>query len=857
MSEHRLREGFELRNFRIEGFLGEGGFGITYRALDLDLQRVVAIKEYFPREHVGRHSTGRVEPVGNQESLAIYQHGLRGFVDEARSLARFDHPNIVRVHGYLEEMGTAYLIMEYVRGQTLSAWLQGKQPPIATNELLKIFNPILQGLYELHGQKLIHRDIKPANIYIAENGRPVLLDFGAARQWVEGQSKSLTAIVTPGYAPFEQYSVHGNQGPWTDIYSVAACLSFMLTGERVVEALDREMRIGNGEADPLLPLDGRVDSVNCGFLQAIDHALARQPADRPDNALSFLRALEAGAHGGDSNSEPRHSSDNNSDPDLPRAYSVALPGGLELDMVLVPGGAFLMGTERGGSELLEDHERQHLVTVEPFAIGACAITFEQYDAYVEASNAANAKGVRRLFKRKRLQHPDDLGWGRARRPVINVDLSDAMAYVDWLSRETGRNFRLPSEAEWEYAARSGTSVYNNPGNNDCDVGWFNYQNEGKTVATGSYRPNGFGLYEMLGNVWEWTGSVYDKNYVGDELHSERGESGPHALRGGLSGWRATVAERKIDNGFLENIGFRVVESHPVGSGSELVSAADTVRRKKEELKRRRLQITLEWQRLSSLMRKTRRAVPHPVHGDHPGELSLDLVWLPGGRFQMGSPEDECGRGPDERQHWVTIKPFAIGVYAVTFEQYDCFVDMVKEQQAEQDSTEELRRPGGLHGRGCQPVVDLSRNDALKYIDWLSHETGQNFRLPSEAEWEYAARAGSTTAFHTGETIDATQARFNDGTGDAASSCKAEVGAFPPNKFGLHEMHGNVWEWTASTYDEDYQGAEIICDDDIEAGVVSVRGGCWAVEQKNLRAAVRGRASAELPRESIGFRVAMS
>lgn len=202
--------GFELQNFRLVEFLGEGGFGITYRALDTQLQRPVAIKEYFPREHVARRSEGIVEPIGNPRSVEIYEDGLDSFVGEARALARFDHPNIVRVHTYLTDLNTAYLVMEYVEGQTLHAWLHGRKRPIPERQLLNVFGPLLDGLYQLHLQKLIHRDVKPDNIYIRNDGRPVLLDFGATRQRVEGQTKSLTAIVTPGYAPFEQYSARGN-----------------------------------------------------------------------------------------------------------------------------------------------------------------------------------------------------------------------------------------------------------------------------------------------------------------------------------------------------------------------------------------------------------------------------------------------------------------------------------------------------------------------------------------------------------------------------------------------------------------------------------------------------------------------
>ncbi len=200
-----------------------------------------------------------------------------------------------------------------------------------------------------------------------------------------------------------------------------------------------------------------------------------------------------------------------------------------------------------------------------------------------------------------------------------------------------------------------------------------------------------------------------------------------------------------------------------------------------------------------------------------------MVVIPAGRFLMGSSPEKPERQDNERQHEVEVAPFALGKYAVTFEEYDRFVI----------ATDRKKPSDRDWGRGRLPVINVTWFDAMAYAEWLSQQTGQTYRLPTEAEWEYACRAGTTTPFYFGTTLSTNQANHG------FSGRTAEVGQFPANAWGLHGMHGNVWEWTASKYDERYGGAELRgVSDPNSDGSRAQRGGSWYDGPERLRSATR-------------------
>jgi serine/threonine protein kinase len=291
-----LQPQYRMHWYTIERVLGQGGFGITYLARDTNLDQLVAIKEYLPVEVVARRpdSTVQSRSDGQRER---YRWGLERFIQEARTLARFDHANIVRVHSVFEFNGTAYMVMRFEEGENLGAQLE-RRGTLPEKDLLRILLPILDGLGLVHNAGFIHRDIKPDNIHIRADGSPVLLDFGSARHAL-GKSRTLTILVAPGYAPFEQYySSSENQGPWTDIYGLGATCYRAIAGMQPLDAITRSKGILGSTREVLVPAravgSGRYSNQ---LLAAIDHALEFNEKARPQTVSEWRRELlgEAGA----------------------------------------------------------------------------------------------------------------------------------------------------------------------------------------------------------------------------------------------------------------------------------------------------------------------------------------------------------------------------------------------------------------------------------------------------------------------------------------------------------------------------------------------------------------------------------
>jgi serine/threonine protein kinase/antitoxin component YwqK of YwqJK toxin-antitoxin module len=279
-----LPSGIKISDYQIQGVLGFGGFGITYLALDIKLDLKVAIKEYFPREFAVRAHSSQVKPAGSNEDKDTFKWGLNRFLQEARVLARFRHPNIVAVTRFFEENGTAYLVMDYCDGRPLDHIFEN-EGTLSYVRLRSIIPPLLDALERVHRASLLHRDIKPANIFLREDDSPVLLDFGAARQEIVEHSRSVTSLVTANYSSIEQYSTHGKQGPWSDIYSLGATLYRAVTGVKLQDAPDRTLE------DQVQPIDSLAsEDFPRVFLEAIDAAIRVRPQDRPQS-ISEWRAL--------------------------------------------------------------------------------------------------------------------------------------------------------------------------------------------------------------------------------------------------------------------------------------------------------------------------------------------------------------------------------------------------------------------------------------------------------------------------------------------------------------------------------------------------------------------------------------
>ena len=278
-----LAPGKMIGRYEIVSILGQGGFGITYRARDDQLHREVAIKEYLPSALAIRQDGATVLPRSTKVA-EDFAWGRQRFVDEGRTLATLQRaPAIVRVFDFLETNGTAYIVMELVPGHTLEDRL--KSGPLTPPELDKILWPLLDGLEQVHATGFLHRDIKPANILLDGNGNPTLIDFGASRAAMAGRSQAMTAIFTPGYAAAEQMT-SAKQGPWTDIYGLSATLYHAITGSTPPSAFDRML---DDEYRPL----GQLQPAGFlpGLLVGLDAGLAVRASDRPQSIAGWRPIL--------------------------------------------------------------------------------------------------------------------------------------------------------------------------------------------------------------------------------------------------------------------------------------------------------------------------------------------------------------------------------------------------------------------------------------------------------------------------------------------------------------------------------------------------------------------------------------
>jgi|CXWL01.1.fsa_nt_gi predicted ATPase/serine/threonine protein kinase len=286
-----LPAGTRLGEFELLSLLGVGGFGIVYLAFDHALEREVAIKEYMPASLAGRTETMHVT-VRLQSDAESFALGLKSFVNEAKMLARFNHPSLLKVHRFWRANGTAYMAMPVMHGRTVKEIRLGMAGPPDEAWCRSILLPLLGAIEKLHSEGVYHRDIAPDNIQIEPDGCPVLLDFGAARHVLSDKSQALTAIVKPAYAPIEQYGETGavRQGPWTDIYALGATLHYLLLGRPPSPATARTVRDCASNLTP-----EQLPGCGVAFLHTIDWMLCPRPTDRPQSVAELRDVLEGRA----------------------------------------------------------------------------------------------------------------------------------------------------------------------------------------------------------------------------------------------------------------------------------------------------------------------------------------------------------------------------------------------------------------------------------------------------------------------------------------------------------------------------------------------------------------------------------
>ncbi|CAK0740104.1 formylglycine-generating enzyme [Gammaproteobacteria bacterium] len=647
-----LSIGAVILNYQIERVLGQGGFGITYLAKNLNDQTLVAIKEYFPKTVAIREKNGQIRAKSSTaEDIHQFEWGLDRFRKEVLTLAKFDHENIVPVLYFFEALGTVYMVMPFIEGENLKTYLSN-HPMMTESELLKVVLPLLDGLEVMHRAGYLHRDIKPDNILICQDGRPILLDFGATRQAMGVHSPAMTIVLTPGYSPIEQsYQDNKRQGPWSDIFSMGAVIYYAITGKKPPSSIERMIATGAQRPDPLPSLlEIGKGKYRKHFLLAIEHALRISESDRPRTVsewkyellgdknitsptLSAERkeAIVENSRGqlstrltksiltwfgillgmvlmgwagvlvmgylvdaGHSKSQPLPSAEDSEKLSLTSTLGPPTSKNqqsFEPEMISIPVGNFLMGSPTAERERDNDEGPLHRVNIRAFTLGKYEVTVGEFRAFVSSSGYHIEAGCFEWdVSNNQWVFQADGYWDRPgfsqtdRNPVACVNWNDAQAYIRWLAKRTAKPYRLPTEAEWEYAARAGTTTawyWGENLNSTCQYANVADQTKGPnnyswierhecsdeyffSAPVGSFQPNGFGLYDILGNVWEWTCSEYQERYSGEEQRcsSSNSTNGRRVLRGNSwynGPWWVRVADRYRYSPEVRysNLGFRV------------------------------------------------------------------------------------------------------------------------------------------------------------------------------------------------------------------------------------------------------------------------------------------------------------
>ena len=279
-----LPDGYQLENYRIASVLSCGGFSIVYLAYD-ENDQPVAIKEYLP-SHLALRLEGDELPTIDEANVAAFRYGMRCFFEEGRALAGLSHPNVVRVLNFFRANETVYMVMRYERGRTLQEHILARRGRMKEAFIRQIFSELLNGLREVHRNKLLHLDIKPANIYIRNDRTPVLLDFGAARQTLSQETRKLNAMYTPGFAPPEQYRDRSQLGPWSDIYAIGASLFSCIAGA-APQAADQRLEKDRYAASTRL----WADRYSRPLLETIDWCLELDHMKRPQSVFALQKVL--------------------------------------------------------------------------------------------------------------------------------------------------------------------------------------------------------------------------------------------------------------------------------------------------------------------------------------------------------------------------------------------------------------------------------------------------------------------------------------------------------------------------------------------------------------------------------------
>ena len=820
-----LPPGTRFEEYRLDAVLGTGGFGITYRAYDAHLDKFVAIKEYLPVEFATRTEASTVIPHSNADAQD-YHWGLTRFLDEARTLARFDHSHLNRVHRFFESNGTAYMVLEYVQGETLADRLS-REPFLEESDLQRLLEEILSGLEVMHEAGYVHRDIKPGNLMLREeDGSAVVLDFGAARQAVGQRSKAITSILTPGYAPIEQYDSKADDvGPWSDIYALGMvayrCISGISDGE-LPDAVTRGRTQRKGQVDLVPAKEAGKGKYSPKLLEAIDWAMEVDEGDRPQTVDAWRQAL---AGGGRRKSPPKSLRKATTRPT--RGTTTEHTGmhwsSVALTVVIVAvlgAGAWwgwqeypeLFGQGTVDDPAVVEQESQKGVETEP------PKATETGQALASAEETPPPDGTSQPAPTE--ASVESAEPGAASKPVPPTEDDEVP--------------RLLAAAEVDLKARRLTS----PAGNNA---WEKYQ---AVLNLDSGNPEAMaGVERVMGSYMELFGAAVEQEDFGKasdyltrirELHPDS-----PVLEGGMK--RIEAAKQMRTD--------RLAEQERQRQAEEAARQA--------ELERQRIEQAIEkhWKAFETALNEGNmdeaagilsqiRDINPEAPGITEGEQRLvelernqteQIIQSHWETFEAALDEEDFEEAANSLIRIRTLDPdasglmegnqrlsarqvavekerelagemvlipnggqaFRIGKYEVTFAQWDaCVAD---------GGCGGYRPKDKGWGRGNRPVIYVSWDDAQLFIDWLNSKTEGGYRLPTSVEWSRADRGGATTdnsqICRFANLADSSSGRYwkNKECSDG-EKYTAEVGRYLPNDYGLYDMNGNVMEWVENCWE---------------------------------------------------------
>ena len=804
-------EPFPISRYKPKSLLGAGGFGAAFLCHDQFLNSAVVVKTLHDTE---------------------IESNMAKVFNEAQILKKLHHPAIISVEdcGYadLTKMARPYIVMEYFPGLSLEKFIQ-ERGIITPEEMTLVALQVAEGMHAAHQNNILHRDLKPDNILVRKEGRNwkvKIIDFGLAMRKTtietsiaargEGETTIGNSVAgTIKYAPPEQMGdMKGvKAGAYSDVYSFGKVFCYALF--KTTDPKDRHWK-------------GVAENIRGNLKEMVDQCKEEELKYRYADFEPVLKILK-----GLGSSRPVKVQQAKVEPPpipkveiQPQGEAVKKAGevitnALGIKFAWIPAGTFMMGSPKSEEGRIPN-ETSHKVTItKGFYLGIYTVTQEQWECVMGNNPSSKTKG--------------------AKLPVTDVSWKDCWGFIKKLNAKTGDVYRLPSEAEWEYACRAGTATAYSYGDymtmNDANF-------DGESIeAVGSYKPNAFGIYDMHGNVWEWCEDWYGDYPDGAVMDPRYPVTGEYrVLRGGSFGVNVSAArssyrdynapsDRLVSNGFrlARTADFKATVPAPIPAvvmpvtGNILI--APFTEAKAKEIQK-------------SVAKILQKEVEEKV--DFGKGIKLDLVLIPAGKFIMGTPASETGRNINEPQHEVTLtKPFYMGKYEVTQEQWEAVM-----------GTGFLwfgGNPSSTKGAKL-PVTDVSWADCQEFIKMLNVKTSGGYRLPTEAEWEYACKAGTNTAYSVGNSITKVDANI-DGSGTKA------VGSYKPNAFGLYDLHGNAWEWCEDWYG-DYPVKAVTDPKGPTAGKYRVlRGGSFDYYESKARSSSRNyRFSPTFGDPDCGFRL---